>query len=150
VLRLAAVGILILGVATAAEPPARQPTPDPVANYDAHRRHSFKVMLNKRLSDGGPALQCLDGRLAEIVRVVPPAHLSLLRDVTFWIEAGSASEPALNLNKPEGANACYLLLDRDNVTAYGVRREKLGGIVIVDPIDLVEPSASRLHKISPG
>jgi hypothetical protein len=65
-------------------------------------------MLSKRLAEGAPALQCLGDRLAELVRVVSPAHLGLLRDVRFWIEPGPARKEAWS---DRDAAAFYVPLD---------------------------------------
>src|SRR3954471_1455220 len=103
-LRLATAVILLAAAATLADPPApaRPSKPDPISEYEAHTRQGFKVMVSKRLAVGAPMLRCLDERLAELIRVVPPAHLSLLRGVTFWVEAGEVSEPSA---KPEDVAA---------------------------------------------
>jgi hypothetical protein len=80
---VAAATCLLIAMMAWADPP--EPTspakPDPIKAYEAHTRQGFKVMLSRRLPAAAPMLRCLDERLAELVRVVPAAHLSLLRDV---------------------------------------------------------------------
>jgi hypothetical protein len=146
--RISAVCVLVVALAAAAaDPPAKLPASDPITNYEAHRRQGFNVMLSRRLPAGGPMILCLDERLAEIARAVPPAQLSLLRGVTFWVEAGSVSEPWA---KSRDAAACYVPLEGDYQTAYGIRREKQGGIVILTEALLIEPWASWSRECWPG
>ena len=147
--RLAGVVILFVTVTASAEPPAPPSAPksDPITSYEVHKLQGFKVMLNDRLVGGGQMLRCLDQRLAEIVRVVPAAHLSLLREVTFWIEASDASEPTV---PKEHAAAFYVQIDIDRDRARGMLAAKKGGIVILDQNLLLEPEARWAHEACPG
>src|SRR5205814_2306169 len=121
-LRLAIALPVIASIATAADPPK----PDPLSNYEAHERQGFKVMLNKRLTEGGPALKCLDEQLAETVRVIPGSYTSLLHDVKIWIEPGPARSPIDGLG-PDVA-AFYVPLD-DHSEKF-ILRDKRGGISV--------------------
>jgi hypothetical protein len=148
-MRSAATAISLLVATTVfADPPTpTSPKPDPIKGYEAHTRQGFKVMLSRRLPAGAPMLGCLDKRLAELVRVVPAAHLSLLRDITFWIESGNASEPSVTR---QDVAAFYVPLNGDYKRAYGMLSEKKGGIVILDQRMLLAPEATWFQRASPG
>jgi hypothetical protein len=147
-LAAAAITVAVAGFVLAdPQDPVPPPKPDPIAAYEAHKRQGFKVIISRRLPLAAPMLRCLDDRLAELVRVVPPAQLSLLRDVNFWIEAGNDSEPTI----PEAhAAAFYVPLDGDYHRAFGMLREKKGGVVILAEAFLIEPLATYYRDAVPG
>jgi hypothetical protein len=78
---------------------------------------------------------------------MPAAHRSLLSDVTFWLEAGRASEPA---KVDERVAAFYVPLANGDAHAWGILPAKAGGIVIVEQSLLLEPEASWIHDAYPG
>ncbi|HEY1379562.1 MAG TPA: hypothetical protein VGF55_22350 [Gemmataceae bacterium] len=152
--RLAAALILLAAaVAFADPPPEKPPKPDPISNYEARQLQGFGVMLSKSVADHGPALKCLDERLAELTRVVPPAHLSLLRDVRFWIEPGPARKPT---PYSDGDAAAFYdpisdhSLPKSAYAAMGLLPDKEGGVVIFAGVGLLEPRAGWANRCMPG
>jgi hypothetical protein len=136
--------------ATAADAPSAPANRDKVSlRYDAYQKRGFRILFNKQLVDGGQSLHCLDDRLEEIERLMPAVHLSILREVTIWIEStvDSRLPPTLTAN----AGACYMPLgDQYDPRAYGLPAETKGGVVLFADTYLGKIGEKKAASIAPG
>ncbi len=123
--------------------------PDPVTSYESFQRHGFKVMVTKRLQEGGPCLQCLDERLKAIAETVPAVHLGILHGVTIWIETGKDGPVAPSIF--ENSSAFYVPLDTTfRPTLYGLPGETRGGVVVIADRCLSGVNGKWATEIAPG
>lgn len=124
-------------------------TPDPATSYDRFQRHGFKVMVSKRLQDGGECLERLNERLEVIAEVVPSLHLGILREVTVWIEPRKDGPIAPSIG--DTAGAFYVPHQtKSDLKHYGLRPEMKGGVVVFADGYLRGEDGKRATVLAPG
>jgi hypothetical protein len=131
--------ILTLVAATRPEGSSVRPPAAPeelLENYEARTVLGFEVRIHRDLIEKDPALlervmRHLAADLDEVVHLVPPPALAVVRDTTIWIEHqgyGTADR---------GGRGMCCHWSPVWLRAHGLLVEKAGGVEIINPSDFV-------------
>jgi hypothetical protein len=119
----------------------------PTASYQELHLEGFRVLVSPKArqfpAETETALRLLEGKLAEIARLLPAEKVNALRKVAFWVEWDS---------EPNGAAEYHI--SADWLRKHGYNPEKAGAIEISNVLNFMlrqqEQPTMVLHELAHG